>query len=84
MDEFTIARYLESSTFVHPETGVEQKFVNVGTIREELEKIEESIEPECIEFIQTLFYPDPLLRPSARAALNLPWLQQPDGVEGLG
>ena len=40
VDEFTLAEFLEKETFIHPETGVEQPFIKVGTIWQELEKVE--------------------------------------------
>ena len=38
-DEFAMAEYLEKETYVHPETGVKEKFIKLGTIRQELQKI---------------------------------------------
>ena len=77
VDEFALAEHFEKETFVHPETGVEQPFITVGTIRQELEKMEGPIEPGCIRFIESLLTVDPVKRPSAKEALQHPWLQEP-------
>lgn len=79
VDEFALAEYLAKETFVRPETGVEEKFIKVGTIREELEKVEGPIEAGCIDFIESLLVVDPLRRPSAREALKHRWLNGDDG-----
>lgn len=74
VDEFALAEYFEKGTFVRPETGLEERYIKVGTIGQELEKAEGPIERECIEFIESLLVVDPLRRPSAREALRHPWL----------
>ena len=74
VDEFYVARFLEQSTFIRPETGKEEQYVKVGSIREELEAIE-GIESGCIEFILSLLVVDQNKRPSARQALEHPWLR---------
>ncbi|KAH6720268.1 kinase-like domain-containing protein [Leptodontidium sp. MPI-SDFR-AT-0119] len=47
------------------------------TLREELESVEQPIEPACIDFIEYLLTVDPDQRPSAEEALAHPWLQPP-------
>lgn len=75
VDEFALAEYFEKETFVHPETGLEQPFIRVGTIRQELEKVEGPIDPDCITFIESLLVAEPAKRPSAKEALKHPWLR---------
>ncbi len=75
VDEFALAEYFEKETFVHPQTGIEESFIKVGGIRQELEKVEGPIESRCIDFIESLLVVDPLRRPSAREALQHPWLK---------
>lgn len=81
VDEFALAEYFEKGTFVHPQTGVEEKFIKVGSIRQELEKVAGPIEGECIDFIESLLVVDPMRRPSARKALQHPWLKGSSGYD---
>ncbi|PVH69467.1 kinase-like protein [Cadophora sp. DSE1049] len=81
VDEFALAEYLANESFVHPQTGIEQKFISVGTIRQELEKVEGPIDSQCIGFIESLLTVDVERRPSAREALNRPWLRGEDRGE---
>ncbi|KAI9678773.1 MAG: hypothetical protein M1817_005830 [Caeruleum heppii] len=75
-EEFAIAAYLEKGTVVHPTTNIEQPFVTLGTIREELEKVPgKKIDRGCIDFIESLLVVDHTKRPTAREALKHPWLQ---------
>lgn len=74
VDEFALAEYFEKGTFVNPQTGREESFIKVGSIRQELEKVEGPIEQGCIDFIESLLVVDPM-RPSAREALQHPWLK---------
>ncbi|KAK0129021.1 hypothetical protein ONS95_000961 [Cadophora gregata] len=75
VDEFALAEYLASDSFVRPDTGIEQKFISVGTIRQELEKVEGPIDPQCIDFTESLLTVDVDRRPSAREALSHPWFR---------
>ncbi|KAL2070070.1 hypothetical protein VTL71DRAFT_14750 [Oculimacula yallundae] len=75
VDEFALAEYFENESFVHPGTGAEQKFMTVGTIRQELEKVKGPIDPQCIEFVERLLTVAVDKRPSAREALQHPWLK---------
>lgn len=83
VDEFALAEYLEASTFVRPETGVEERYIKCGTLRQELEKVEGLEDDGVIGFIESLLVVDPVKRPSAREALLHPWLtgQDIDGIE---
>ncbi|KAG4429508.1 hypothetical protein IFR05_015010 [Cadophora sp. M221] len=75
-EEFAMAEYLERETFVHPEKGVKERFIKVGTIREELENIPgKKIENRCLEFIESLLVLDHTKRPTAREALEHPWIR---------
>jgi hypothetical protein len=40
LDEFSLARALEKEQYKDPETGNMMQFIGVGTVRQELEKIE--------------------------------------------
>ncbi|KAI9843075.1 MAG: hypothetical protein M1837_006620 [Sclerophora amabilis] len=78
VDEFALAKFLETETFVHPETGKVEKFIKLGTLREELEAVEGPIDKSCIDFIESLLVVDHSKRPTAREALKHPWLQDVD------
>lgn len=75
--EFALAGALERELYEDPETGEMRKFIAVGTVRQELEKIE-GVEGELIEFIEDLLVLDHMKRPTAREALGHPYLA--DGV----
>lgn len=81
VDEFALAEYFEKGSFIHPQSGLEESFIKVGSIRQELEKVEGPIEPECIDFIESLLVVDPSKRPSAREALQHPWLNIASGYD---
>ncbi len=81
VDEFAAGEFLERETFVHPETGLKEKFIKVGSIRQELEKVEGPIQRGCIDFIESLLVVDPIRRPSAREALKHPWLKFSSGYD---
>lgn len=75
VDEFALGAFLEKETFTHPETGREENFIKLGTIRHELELVEGPIEKDCIDFIESLLVVDHTKRPTAKEALEHPWLQ---------
>lgn len=52
-----------------PQTGLEESFIKVGSIRQELEKVEGPIELGCIDIIKSLLVVGPIRRSSAREAL---------------
>lgn len=74
-----VAEYLAKETFVRPGTKMEEKFIKVGTIREELERLPGNrIESECIGFIEHLLVIDYLKRPTAKEALEHSWPRDMD------
>jgi serine/threonine protein kinase len=76
-EEFDIARGLANSTFTNPVTGLEEQYIKLGTVRQELEKVSGGkIEKGCIDFIESLLVVDHTKRPSAREALEHPWLRE--------
>jgi len=78
-EEFATAEFLERETFIHPATGVEEKFIKLGTIRQELEAVPgHKIDVSCIDFIESLLVVDHAKRPTAREALKHPWLHDLD------
>lgn len=79
VDEFALAEYFERESFINPQSGLEERFIKVGSIRQELEKVDGPIERKCIEFIESLLVVDPLSRPSAKEALQHPWLKGSSG-----
>ncbi|KAH7395801.1 hypothetical protein BKA64DRAFT_709186 [Cadophora sp. MPI-SDFR-AT-0126] len=48
--------------------------IKTRTLREELESLTEPIDPGCIDFLEYVLNVDPDQRPSAREALEHPWL----------
>jgi serine/threonine protein kinase len=73
LDEFSLARALEKEEYEDPETGEMKKFIMVGTLRQELERIE-GVPLDLIEFIEYLLVIDHMKRPTAREALGHPYL----------
>ncbi|RHZ57212.1 hypothetical protein CDV55_106074 [Aspergillus turcosus] len=81
-EEFLIAEHLESSTFTHPDTGLETPFIEVGSLREELEKLPgPKISPELLDLIEFLLVVDHRKRPTAAEALQHPYLQSLEVAE---
>ncbi|OBT87324.1 CMGC/DYRK protein kinase [Pseudogymnoascus sp. 03VT05] len=73
LDEFSLARALEKEGYEDPETGEMKQFITVGTIRQEIERIE-GVPQDLIEFIEYLLVIDHTKRPTAREALGHPYL----------
>jgi serine/threonine protein kinase len=74
-EDFETADYLESESFQTPEMNKRKKFITVGTIRQELERLPaDTISKECIDFIESLLIIDHTKRPSARDALKHPFI----------
>ena len=73
LDEFSLARAPEKEQYEGPETGEMKQFIAVGTVRQELEKIE-GLPQDLIEFIEYLLVIDHTKRPTARDALGHPYL----------
>ncbi|KKK21566.1 hypothetical protein AOCH_003926 [Aspergillus ochraceoroseus] len=75
-DEFELAAALEASGYMDPNTGEPKPYINVGSLREELQKLPRDICSEsCIDFIEHLLVIDPAKRPTAKVALQHPFLQ---------
>ena len=52
-EEFDIAWGLANSTFTHPVTGLQEQYIKLGTVRQELENVAGSkVEKGCIDFIE--------------------------------
>lgn len=46
---------LQKETFVHAQTRIREKFIKLGTIRQELEEtLGKQIDKGCLEFIESL------------------------------
>lgn len=75
-EEFLIAKHLASTTFTHPDTKLETQFINVGTLRQELQRLPgPKVAPELLDFIEHLLVVDHTKRPTALEALQHPYLQ---------
>lgn len=75
-EEFLVADYLESTTFKHPDTNLETRFIEVGNLRQELQKLPgPKVSPKLIEFIMYLLIVDHEKRPEASEALEHPYLR---------
>lgn len=74
VDEFALAEYFANDSFVHPETGTEQKFMSVGTIRQQLKKVEDPVDLQCIEVNESVLIANREQRPNAGEAFQHPWL----------
>ena len=75
-EEFLVAEHLESTTFEHPDTKLETRFVKVGNLRQELENLPgPKVSPQLIDFIQYLLLVNHAKRPAAMEALQHPFLQ---------
>lgn len=74
-DDFRVAE-LMSGKFEVPGTGMEEPYIRCGTLREELEKLNDpKVPPELIDFILHLLVVDFEKRPTALEALQHPYLQ---------
>jgi len=75
MNEFEAADILESETFQTANMSEPRKFITSGTLRAELESLpSEYISTECMDFFESLLIIDHTKRPSAREALNHPFI----------
>jgi serine/threonine protein kinase len=74
--DFEVADFLESETFVHPATSEPTKYISVGTLREELERLPRALFPlDFSDFLEYLLVIDHIKRPTAREALENPFLK---------
>lgn len=77
--QLTMGNYFEKSTFVHPDTGITRPYIQVGTIRQELEKLpSKKIDPTCLDFIESLLVINHTKRPTAKQALQHCWTKDLD------
>ena len=74
-EEFAVADHLESETFQLPESSERVPFIGVGSLRQKMEQIPNGrVSQECMDFIESLLVIDHTKRPSAREALNHPFI----------
>ena len=74
-EEFTLAEYLETSTFRHQDDSFERQFITVSTLRQELEKLSApEVSPELLDFIEYLLVLDHTKIPTAEEPLRHPYL----------
>jgi hypothetical protein len=74
-EEFLVAKHLESTTFMHPGTKLETRFIKTGTLRQELESLPGSrVSPKLLDFIDYLLVVDHTKIPTALEALQHPYL----------
>ena len=75
-DEFVVAEYFETNTYEHPDTKLDTPFIKVGTLRQELDKLNDpKVSPELLDFIDYLLVIDHTKRPTALDALQHPYIQ---------
>jgi serine/threonine protein kinase len=75
-EHFAVADFLESSTFEHPDTKLKTRFIQVGTLRQELERLSgPKVESDLLDFIEYLLVLDHTKRPTALEALKHPYLE---------
>lgn len=75
-EDFAVAEYLESCTFIHPDTNLKVRFLNVGTLRQELDHLPgPKVSPDLVDFIEYLLVIDHTKRPTASEALQHPYLR---------
>lgn len=74
-EEFSLAEYLETSSYRHHDDSLERPFISVSTIRGELEKLSApKVSQELLDFIEYLLVLDHTKRPTAVEALQHPYL----------
>lgn len=70
-EEFEMAEYLETSTFRNQDDSSERRFINVGTLSQELEKISApKVSRELLDSTEFLLVVDHTKRPTAVEALE--------------
>ena len=74
-DEFQVGEYLERGTYRHQDGGEERRYITVGTLPQELEKLPgPKVDPGLLDFIEHLLVVDHAKRPTAAKALGHPYL----------
>jgi serine/threonine protein kinase len=75
-DEFILAQDLADSNYEDPETGQLKPYIGLGSLRDELEKLPRDVcSRGCIDFLEHLLVIDPTKRPTAREALQHPFVR---------
>ena len=74
--EFRTANELSIGTYIHPEIDGPVPYIDVGTLRQELEHLPgPKVDPELLDFIDSLLIVDHTQRPTAVEALEHPYLR---------
>ncbi len=74
--EFLTASELSMGTYIAPDSGGPVPFINVGTLRQELEALSgPKVDPGLLDFIDSLLIMDHTKRPTAAEALTHPYLR---------
>ena len=70
-----MAGELSMGTYIHPEIDGPVPYIDVGTLRQELESLSgPKVDPELLDFIDSLLIADHTKRPTAAEALEHPYL----------
>jgi len=71
-----MAGELSMGTYIHPEIDGPVPYIDVGTLRQELESLSgPKVDPELLDFIYSLLIVDHTKRPTAAEALEHPYLR---------
>jgi len=71
-----MAGELSTGTYIHPEIDGPVPYIDVGTLRQELESLSgPKVDPELLDFIDSLLIVDHTKRPTAAEALEHPYLR---------
>ncbi|KAL9123604.1 MAG: hypothetical protein Q9217_006979 [Psora testacea] len=73
--EFRMAGELSMGTYIHPEIDGPVPYIDVSTLRQELESLSSpKVDPRLLDFIDSLLIVDHTKRPTAAEALKHPYL----------
>lgn len=74
--EFRMADEMSMGTYIHPEIDGPVPYIDVGTLRQELESLSDlKVDPGLLDFIDSLLIVDHTKRPTAAEALEHPYLR---------
>jgi serine/threonine protein kinase len=74
-EEFELAQDLAESSYEDPETGQSKPCISLGSLRDELEQLPRDMcSHGCIDFLEYLLVIDPTKRPTAKEALQHPFV----------